>query len=78
MVLTAFWAAPEKDKVHSDSSESVECVERSKSNWNVFVKTTISRKPFPPEALSQEEDRDGQGDAAEARPAEIHQQERGL
>ena len=38
----------EKDEVHSDSPvESVECVERSKSNRNVFVKTAISRKPSP-------------------------------
>ena len=38
----------EKGEVHSDSPvESVECVERSKSNRNVFVKTAISRKPSP-------------------------------
>ena len=37
----------EKGEVHYDSSESVECVERSKSNRNVFVKTAISRKPSP-------------------------------
>ena len=37
----------EKGEVHYDSSESVECVERSKSNRNAFVKTASPRKPSP-------------------------------